>query len=758
MSVGRNDPCPCGSGRKYKLCHGAIASASGLPPETAKVDAKRTLQQARSLHQKGFLPEAETMYLEVLKRFPRDADAMNLFGILCAQRGDPASASEWLGKAIAIDPQNAAYRLNFGKALLQLKRPRDACAALERATALDSDYAEAYNELGLARMDLGDLQAAASAFRKTLLLRSNYWEAFNNLGLALHRQGRNEEASENLRRALELEPRSAAVLSNLGLVSRAQGRALEAVEFYRAALTSGAREPTILANLGNALIDLSRYEEAVACFREATAIAPGDADAYYNWGAAYLRAERFQEAAGKFSDALARNPQLAEAEKGRGSALHNLGRIEEAIEAFRRALLLQPDDSDVHSRLLFTLLHSHEVTPQQVFAEHREWARRHAARYFSRSNPLANSPEPERRLRVGYVSGDFRHHSVAQFFEPVLGRHDRGGFEIFCYYNLSRNDATTERLRRSADCWRDIASKSDEEVADLVRADEIDVLVDLSGHTKSNRLLVFARKPAPVQATWLGYLNTTGLDAIDYRITDPQASPEGLLDALHSERLLRLPDCQWCYQPPPDCPEVTSPPSTRAGAVTFGAFSSLAKIGSRVITLWCRLLERLPDARLLIVGLGLDSIREEYLSRFAGRGIATERVSLRDFQSFRDYLALHQAVDVMLDTFPYAGGTTSCHALWMGVPVVSLVGDSAPARSGVSLLRAIGLEELVAETPERYLDIAADLAGNPERLSTLRTGMRARMSASPLMDIAPFTRHLEKAYRSMWRRWCEDAT
>src|SRR5205809_173830 len=409
MSVGRNDPCPCGSGRKYKLCHGAIASASGLPPETAKVDAKRTLQQARSLHQKGFLPEAETMYLEVLKRFPRDADAMNLFGILCAQRGDPASASEWLGKAIAIDPQNAAYRLNFGKALLQLRRPRDACAALE------------------------------------------------------------------------LEPRSAAVLSNLGLVSRAQGRALEAVEFYRAALTSGAREPTILANLGNALIDLSRYEEAVACFREATAIAPEDADAYYNWGAAYLRAERFQEAAGKFSDALARNPQLAEAEKGRGSALHNLGRIEEAIEAFRRALLLQPDDSDVHSRLLFTLLHSHEVTPQQVFAEHREWARRHAARYFSRSNPLANSPEPERRLRVGYVSGDFRHHSVAQFFEPVLGRHDRGGFEIFCYYNLSRNDATTERLRRSADCWRDIASKSDEEVADLVRADEIDVLVDLSG-------------------------------------------------------------------------------------------------------------------------------------------------------------------------------------------------------------------------------------------------------------------------------------
>src|SRR6266581_2227187 len=575
MSVGRNDPCPCGSGRKYKLCHGAMASASGPPPETAKVDAKRALQQARSLHQKGFLPEAETMYLEVLKRFPRDADAMNLFGILCAQRGDPASALEWIGKAVAIDPQNAAYQFNLGKALLQLKRPRDACAALERATALDSDYAEAYNELGLARMDLGDLQAAASAFRKTLLLRSNYWEAFNNLGLALHRQGRNEEASENLRRALELEPRSAAVLSNLGLVSRAQGRALEAVEFYRAALTSGAREPTILANLGNALIDLSRYEEAVACFREATAIAPGDADAYYNWGAAYLRAERFQEAAGKFSDALARNPQLAEAEKGRGSALHNLGRIEEAIEAFRRALLLQPDDSDVHSRLLFTLLHSHEVTPQQVFAEHREWAQRHAARYFSRSNPHANSPEPERRLRVGYVSGDFRHHSVAQFFEPVLDRHDRGGFEIFCYYNLSRNDATTERLRRSADCWRDIASKSDEEVADLVRADEIDVLVDLSGHTKSNRLLVFARKPAPVQASWLGYLNTTGLDSIDYRISDAYADPPGKSEHLYTEQLFRMPHSQWCYRPVYQVP-LSAARDDEAAPIVFGCFNQFA--------------------------------------------------------------------------------------------------------------------------------------------------------------------------------------
>src|SRR6266850_2497702 len=465
MSVGRNDPCPCGSGRKYKHCHGAVPgrTGAGRPPRTTSVDTRPSLERARSLHQGGYLPEAESMYREVLKRLPRHADAMNMFGILRAQQGDPAAASEWIGKAVSIDPQNAAYQFNLGKALLQLKRPSDACAALER------------------------------------------------------------------------EPQSPTVLSYFSFVLRAQGRAAEAVESYRAALASNPHQSSVLTNLGNALADLSRYEEAVSCFREATTIAPGDADGYYNWGAAYLRAKRFQEAAEKFSDALARNPRLAEAERGRGSALHDLGHIEEAIEAFRRALLLQPDDKDARSKLLFALLHSGEADPRQLFAEHREWAQRHADRYFSNSNPHGNSLEPERRLRLGYVSGDFRHHSVGQFFEPVLARHDRREFEVFCYYNLSYSDATTERLLRSADCWREIASMSDEAVADLVRADGIDVLVDLSGHTTYHRLLVFARKPAPVQATWLGYLSTTGLDAIDYRITDRQASPEGLLDAFHSE-------------------------------------------------------------------------------------------------------------------------------------------------------------------------------------------------------------------------------
>ncbi len=682
---------------------------------------------------------------------------MNMLGVLCAQRGDRDSALGWIGKAIAIDSQNAAYPFNFGKTLLQLKRAREACEALERAAALDPDYADAYNELGLARAEAGSLEAAEAAFRKALSLQADYWEAHNNLGLLLHRLGRDEEATQSLRRALKIEPRSPEVLRNLGLVLRAQRRAAEAVEAYRSALALSPEDPALLTNLGNALRDLSRNEEAVACFRDALAVAPNYADAYYNWGSLHLRADRFQEAADKFRSALGIDPHLAEAENGLAAALRDLGHVDAAIEAARRAVLLSPADRNAHSQLLFTLLHTPEIAPRQVFEEHREWARRHAAGLRSAPETHPNSREPERRLRIGYVSGDFRHHSVAQFFEPVLVQHDRGGFEIFCYSNVAYADEATGRLRHAADCWREVAFFDDDVVAELIRSDRVDILVDLSGHTRYNRLLVFARKPAPVQATWLGYMNTTGLDTIDYRITDARASPEGPLDALHSERLVRLPDSQWCYCPPLDSPEVAIPPAVRGGGpVTFGAFSSLAKIGPRVIALWCKLLERLPDARLLIVGLGLESVRDEYLSGFAARGIAPGRIELRAFQSFRDYLAMHADADVILDTFPYTGGTTTCHALWMGVPVVSLAGDSAPSRGGASLLGTVGLEELVADTPEEYLEKAGSLAGNLARLSTLREGMRARMSASPLMDAARFTRHLEQAYRSMWRRWCRD--
>lgn len=699
------------------------------------------------------------LYREILDRFPGNADAMNMFGILRAQRGDQLSALEWIGRAIAIDSRNAAYRFNLGKALLQLRRAGEACETLEHAISLDPDYADAYNELGLARAEAGSFDAAEKAFRRALSLQPRYWEAHNNLGLLLHRLGRGEEAALSLRKALELEPRSSAALKNLGLVLRAQGRAGEAVEAYRAALDLSPGDPTILTNLGNALGDLSLKEEAIGCFRDAVAAAPEYADAYYNWGSLCVRLGQLREAADKFRAALAIDPHLAEAESGLAWALRDLGRTEEAVEACRRALQLRPEDADTHSQLLFSLLHLSAVDPRQVFDEHRDWERRHAARYSLNVAMHGNLREPQRRLRVGYVSGDFRRHSVAQFFEPVLARHDRGGFEIFCYYNLDFVDATTQRLRRHADRWRDISSLGDDEVADLVLSDGVDILVDLSGHTKNNRLLVFARKPAPVQITWLGYPNTTGLASLDYRISDAIADPPGA-ESLASETLLHLPCGFLCYQPPSEAPAVEASPASTAGYVTFGSFNSLAKVNAEVIGLWQRILAAVPRSRLLVKA---QSIVDPYsrvacVERLVAQGIPPDSLDCAlGTGTLAEHLAAYHKVDIALDPFPYNGTTTTCEALWMGVPVVTLAGNHHAGRVGASLLTRVGMEDMIARTPDDYLDTAIALARDPARLSALRAGMRDRLAASPLMDAFKFTRSLEHAYRSVWRHWCENS-
>jgi protein O-GlcNAc transferase len=754
VTVGRNDPCPCGSGKKYKHCHGA-AIGSASPSNLAAISGgvESSLNEAIKLHQGGRLEEAESLYREILRRSPRNAHVLSLMGILSAQRGDAASAADWIGKAVAIEPRNATYQFNLGKSLRQLKRPQEACEAFNRAISLRVGYFEAYNELGLAQMDCGNLDAAVAAFQRTLSLQHNYFEAHNNLGLVFHRQGSYDKAIASLRRALEIDPNSARARTNLGMALRSQGHAAEAIESHRTALKLSPRDPVIWTNLGNALTETDQYEEAIECFREAMEIAPDYAEAYYNWGSAYMRRDQFKLAAEKFSDAIEKDPNRVDALNGLGLALLRLGRVDQAISTFRRALQITPNDAGIHSALLFSLLHVPGITSENLFSEHREWARRHAS--LAHSAKHSNSPDPERRLRIGYVSGDFRNHSVGYFIEPVLTHHDRVGTEVFCYSNLPLVDAVTERLRGYVDHWREVWALDDQAMIERIRDDGIDILVDLSGHTSHNRLPVFARKPAPVQATWLGYLNTTGLEAIDYRITDRYASPEGLLDRFQSEKLLRLPDSQWCFQPPPDSPEISELPAAGRGFVTFASFSNLTKINEPVLELWCRLLEREPKARLVIAAHGLESVRDEYLERFASDGISPGRIDLLGVQSFKNYLALHNSVDLMLDTFPYTGGTTTAYALWMGVPIISLIGDTGPSRGGASLLSAIGLDELVAGTPQQYLDIAVGLVRNLERLSALRGGMRKRMAESTLMNAGRFAQNLERAYRSIWQHWCQ---
>jgi protein O-GlcNAc transferase len=377
-----------------------------------------------------------------------------------------------------------------------------------------------------------------------------------------------------------------------------------------------------------------------------------------------------------------------------------------------------------------------------LLAEHRRWNELHA-RALAPGLPPRTEAGPGRKLRVGYVSADFKRHSLAYFIEPLLANHDRDRFEVYCYSNTRKTDEVTDQLRNHVSQWRDITAVSDEAAAGLIGQDGIDILVDLSGHTAGSRLLVFARKPAPVQLTFLGYPNTTGLATMDYRISDGYMDPPGIADAFYTEQLLRMPHSLWCYRPPAPTPDVNPLPALQLGATTFGSLHSFTKLNRTVIDLWARILARAPDSQLLLAGAPAGETGTRLRERFAAHGVDAARVHLIGKVNFDDYLKLYHRIDIALDAFPYTGGTTTCESLWMGVPVVTLAGTYAVARAGVSLLTSAGLTELIADSPERYVEIAVDLAHDTHRLVGLRGSLRERMQRSPLMDETAYTRAFE---------------
>ena len=484
-------------------------------------------------------------------------------------------------------------------------------------------------------------------------------------------------------------------------------------------------------------------------------VAPGDRfeDWFYRGNA--LRAEgRFESAIEAMETAVRLNSGYAGARSNLALLLLESGRVSEAEEILR-GLAAGTDDKarDAHDNLLLTLGYRENLTPQAYFAEHRRWAERHADPITASAVALARPADPERPLNIGFVSPDFRMHPVALFLLPLLQYHDRQRYRVHCYATRQRDDHITARLRGEVQAWRSIASASDEEAARLIRNDGIDVLVDLAGHTSWNRLPLFARRPAPVQVSWLGYLNTTGMQAMDARLTDAIATPPEF-DAFHSERVVRLPSCQWCFQPLVEMPDVAPSPVRRTGRLTFGSFHNLAKVGPGVVKLWSRLLAQTPDSRLLVMAKGLADGGQGLGARFAAEGVAIDRVELRNAVPYREYLAAYGDVDIVLDTFPYSGGTTTCEALWMGVPVVTWTCPTVAGRGAASLLTAAGLPDLIAASPEAYLSLAATLAADRPRLEQLRATLRARLQTSALMDPRRFATDVESAFRDLWRTWC----
>lgn len=608
-------------------------------------------------------------------------------------------------------------------------------------------------ELGAVLANSGRPEEAEASYREALRLKSDVGIVHYNLGNALRDLKRWNEAEQSYRRAAELQPDLPEAHYNLAIARRVLGRLEEAERSYA---TAAALRPNFAEahnNRGIVLADLGRLEEAEQSYRLAIAAKPGHVIAYSNLGNAQRQLGRIEDAERSYRKALELNPNLAAAHNHLGNTMRDLGYLEDAEQSYRKALALDPAAVGTHSNLAFLLNYIPGRSAAEIFAEHLEYGRRfdgHSSHW-----PHADLQEPGRRLRVGYVSGDLRDHAVAYFIEPVLERHQHGNCEAICYYNNLRADRVTQRLKGVAHEWRDVALLDDAALEEMIRRDRIDVLVDLAGHTAQNRLPVFARRPAPVQASWLGYLNTTGMAAMDYRITDSVATPAGPLDACNSEQLIRLPHSQWCYLPPADCPDSARLPAAGASQFTFAVFTTPPKVSDSMIGLWREVLDRVPGSRLLVVYAIVGIAPAWQQDRFRRLGIGPDRLTLLGSQTFGNYLELHRSVDLLLDTSPYTGGTTTCHALWMGVPLVTLAGETATSRGGASLLHAIGLAELVAQSPQQYVEIAAGLAEDRTRLHALRSGLRDRLARSPLMDAVGFTANLESAYREMWRLSCE---
>lgn len=611
----------------------------------------------------------------------------------------------------------------------------------------------------LAEHEAGRFAVAEASYRAVLAREPGHPQANNNLAVLLRRAQRWEEAAVCLRMAVAGWPEDAGVRSNLACTLGDQGRVVEALAAMRVALALSPEAPGSWFNAGNLLKSAQNREGAKLAYRRAIRLNPDMGEALSNLGDCQREDGALTQAVESYLAAIRARPDLPQPFVNLGEALKEQGRISEAIGILQKGLEHHPDMALMRSNLLLTLHYSPWIPPEVIARAHRHWSERHARPLFDGTKRFANDRDPDRRLRVGYVSPDFCHHACAHFIEPLLREHDRGTVEVLCYATARRRDDMTLRMEALAAGWRSLSDLDDAAAAALIERDGVDILVDLAGHTAGGRPLLLARRPAPVQVTWLGYPDTTGMPVVDWRLTDAIADPPGGTAGRHAERLVRLPRGFLAFQPPAGAGPVADPPALANGFVTFGSFNSLAKVTPEVVRVWSALLARVPSARLLLKSRGFEdvAVRSAVLHDFVRRGVRPERIELlAPMESVADHLRTYDRLDVALDPFPYNGTTTTCEALWMGVPVVTLAGRHHVARVGASLLARCGLEELVREDEAGYVEAAAALAGDLARLCGLRRNMRARLKGSALLDHRGFARSVEEAYRAMWRDWTSD--
>jgi predicted O-linked N-acetylglucosamine transferase (SPINDLY family) len=578
-----------------------------------------------------------------------------------------------------------------------------------------------------------------------------------NSGIVLFNNQQYDEAIIHFQKALELNPNLIHAYNYLGNAFQEKKQFDEAIPYYRKAIQINPTDPTAYINLGIAFQNTIQHESAIEYFKAALQINPNLYQAYDYMGLSLTVEGNMEKAQECYESSLSINPFSEMTLVNLGNLVAKQGNLKEAEKYYQRALQINPNDLKANEAFVMTMLYSSHYDQQAIYAEHLRIAKKFAEPLSVFILPHANERIVLRKLRIGYVSPDFKRHPVAYFIQPVLAEHNRHDFEVFCYSTVDLYDDITGQIKNLSDHWRDISTVSDEKAAEEIRRDRIDILIDLSGHSAHNRMLLFARKPAPVQVTWIGYPPTTGLSAIDYKIVDNYTDPPGITDRFYSEKLMRLPECFVCYLPDRESPDVGPLPALSAGHVTFGSFNNFQKVTPQVFEAWSKIMNSVPGSRFIIKSkIFADNKTREYATdMFVQRGIATNRIILQTADPSPKHLGSYNLVDIGLDTFPFNGLTTTCEAMWMGVPVITLAGTGYAARAGVSLLSNVGLPDLIAKTPDEYISIAVNLANDLKRLRSLREHLRDMMENSPVCDAKSFTANLETCYRQMWEKWCK---
>jgi protein O-GlcNAc transferase len=635
------------------------------------------------------------------------------------QAGRFADAEPLYRQILSQQPNDAPSLHLLGILLTQTGRTDAGISMIRQALAIRPDWPEAHGNLGIVLQGRGEIQPAIDSYQRAIQLRPDFVEAKNNLSFALRLNGQIDQAVATAQEALALRPDYAPAYINLGFALESRGELNPAIEAYRKALTIRPDLSQAQINLSNALCTLGQTDQALAIARQA----------------------------------VATQGNFAAAQLNLANILQTIANLDEAIARYQLAHNLDPNDLRASINRLFALHFHPGLNSAAILSEHKKWNDEYAAPFKNQLRPHENDRNPNRKLRIGYVSPDFRQHCQSFFTIPLLWHHDHQNFEIICYADVAKIDEITQRIQKYADQWKSTVGLSDAQVADMIRADRIDVLVDLTMHMSAGKPLVFARKPAAVQIAWLAYPGTTGLAAMDYRLTDPFLDPPGSYDADYVEQSIRLPQTFWCYDPLVTEPPVNPLPALSNGFITFGCLNNFCKVTDPTLALWSRVLLAVPNSRLILMSPP-GSHRNRVVEKLK---VEANRIEFLSFQPRPQYLQTYHRIDLGLDTFPYNGHTTSLDSLWMGVPVVSLMGQTVVSRAGFSQTSNLGLaDELVAKSEDQFVEIAKKLSGDFNHLSQLRSTLRQRMEQSPLMDGKLFARGMETIFRDLWIRWCQN--